>query len=363
MKNPTLLVVLAGIIVSMILPVDQSVKIIFIFSILIGYLFLKRGYLFVALGSFFLNKKGDKNEQRAWNLYNKGWKAGLAPSYVLMLGNLFVQRGDVETALEIYDMIIAKGKKNNVAYNKISKSTKVSRSMALWILGKEEEAIDTLFKVLKSGYIDANLAINLGTYLIESERLDEAQNLIEEARTQIQEVSGMIDNRGHLLFLTGALLEADILYNEFLSDKKPTFPEAYVHAGEVKMALGKYSKAASYFAKALTYPFYQTSTIEKSEVERLLGEVRDLENVDIDEKDADEEDLEASLYDFDLFDDDDEIDTSLSDDDDLEPNIELDDLDYRDEEDDEVFIDPDDFSSLESELYDANEDDIKEKHS
>jgi tetratricopeptide (TPR) repeat protein len=362
MKNPTLLVVLAAIIVSMILPVSQSIKTIIVIIILLGFLFLKRGYLFVALGSFFLNKKGDINEKRAWKLYSKGWKAGLAPSYILMLGNLFVQRGDVTTALEIYDMIIAKGEKDRVAYKNIEKSAKVSRSMALWILGKEEEAIDTLFKVKESGYIDANLAINLGTYLIESERLDEAQSFIDEARTQIQEVGGMIDNRGHLLFLTGALLEAEILYDEFLKNKKPTFPEAYVHAGEVKMALGKYSKAASYFAKALTFPFYQTSTIEKSEVERLLGEVKDLENVDVDEKDSEDEDLEASLYDFDLFDDD--IDTELSDEDDeVEPNIELDDFDYRDDEDDEVLVDPDDYSSLESQLYDENEEDIKDKHS
>lgn len=363
MKNPTLLVVLAAIIVSMILPVSQSVKMILIIAILCGFIFLKRGYIYVALGSLFLNKKGPKNEKRAWKLYNKGWKAGLAPSYVLMLGNLFVQRGDVLTALEIYDMIIKKGEKGYASYKEIAKSASVSRSMALWILGKEEEAIDTLYKVKSSGYIDANLAINLGTYLIDAERLDEAHELIEESRTLIQEVSGMIDNRGHLLFLTGSLLEAEILYDEFLKDKKPTFPESYVHAGEVKMALGKYSKAGSYFAKALTFPFYQTSTIEKSEVERLLGEVRDLENVDVDEKDADEEDLEASLYDFDLFDDEEDVYTELDDDDESEPNIELDEFDYRDEEDDEVFIDPDDYSPLENEMFDQNEEDIKENHS
>ncbi len=57
MKNPTLLVVLAAIIVSMILPVSQSIKTIIVIIILLGFLFLKRGYLFVALGSFFLNKK------------------------------------------------------------------------------------------------------------------------------------------------------------------------------------------------------------------------------------------------------------------------------------------------------------------
>ncbi len=362
MKNPTLLVLLAAIIVSMILPVSQSVKIILVIGILSGFIFLKRGYIFVAFGSLFLNKKGEKNEKRAWRFYTKGYKAGLAPSYLLMLGNLFVQRGDVHTALEIYDTIILKGEKGHVAYKEIAKSASVSRSMALWILGKEEEAIDTLYKVKASGYIDANLAINLGTYLIESERLDEAKELIDEAREQIQEVGGMIDNRGHLLFLTGSLLEAEILYDNFLKEKKPTFPESYVHAGEVKMALGKYGKAASYFAKALTFPFYQTSTVEKSEVERLLGEVKDLENIDIDEKDELEEDLEASLYDFDLFDDEDDVHTELDDDDEIEPNIELDDFDYRDEEDDEVIIDPDDYSPLENEMFDQNEDYRKESN-
>ncbi len=358
MKNPTLLVVLIAIIIIVMIPVSQSVKSVLVALVLLGFLFLKRGYFFVALGSFLLNKKGERSQASAWKLYNKAWRAGLAPNYVLMLGNLFVQRGDVDIALEIYDMIIEKGEKNNAKYKEISKSARVSRSMALWILGKEEEAIDSLFKVKESGYLDANLAINLGTYLIESERLDEAEVFIEECRSSIQEVGGMIDNRGHLLFLTGALLEAEVLYNEFIKDKSPTFPEAYVHAGEVKMALGKYSKASFYFEKALTYPFYQTSTITKSEVERLFGEVKDLENVDVDEKDSIEEDLESSLYENDLFDDED-IDTSLGEYDDEEPNIELDELDYRDEEDDEVFVDPDDYSPLESELYDEQEEEVK----
>ncbi|NCB01267.1 MAG: APC family permease [Spirochaetia bacterium] len=362
MKNPTLLVVLAAIIIIVLLPVAQSSKQVLVLFVVLAFIFLKRGYLLVALGSFFLNRKGENNEKRAWQLYNRGWKAGLAPNYVLMLGNLFVQRGDVNTALEIYDMILRKAEKNQSKYKEVANSTKVSRSMALWILGKQEEAIDNLIKVRDSGYIDVNLAINLGTYLIESERLDEAQTFIDETRAAVKEVGGMIDNRGHLLFITGALLEADVLYNEFLKESNPTFPEAYVHAGEVKMALGKYSKAATYFEKALTFPFYQTSTITKSEIERLLGEVRDLENVDIDEKDPIEADLESSLYDADLFDDDD-IDTSISDDDELEPNIELDDLDYRDEEDDEVYIDPDDFSPLESELYDEQDEEGSEKKS
>ncbi len=359
MKNPTLLIVLAAIIIVVILPVSQIVKSLMVFLIILMFIFLKRGYLYVALASFFLNKEDERNKSRAWKLYEKGWKAGIAPNYTVMLGNLFVQRGDASIAKAIFEEVISKGEAKKGKYAEVLNSAKVSNSMALWVLGKEDEAIKSLQELKDQGYIDANLAVNLGSYLLDLNRLDEMESFMDEYSEVLKESSGMIDNRGYYLFLRGSLLDSEALYDTFISDSAPKFPEAYMHAGLVKMALGKYSQATTFFEKSLTFPFYQTSTITKEEVEKLLHEVEGLENIDVDEKDPDQEILEASLYEDDMFEDETPYTEIDDDEEDIEPNIELDDFDYADDEESEVIIDPDEFSPLESQLYDEQDDENK----
>ncbi|MDC7244299.1 MAG: hypothetical protein PQJ47_00135 [Sphaerochaetaceae bacterium] len=359
MKNPTLLIVLIAIIIVAILPVSQIVKSLLIALIIILFLYLKRGYVYVALGSYYLNKDGDENKRRAWSLYEKGWKANIAPNYTVMLGNLFVQRGDSRIAKEIFEDVIRKSEAKKGKYGEVLKSAKVSYSMALWVTGEKEEAIRSLQKVKDEGYFDANLAVNLGAYLLDSGRLDEMENFMEEYGRVLKESSGMIDNRGHYLYLRGSLLEAENLYNTFIPETSPKFPEAYMHAGLVKMALGKYSQAASLFEKALTFPFYQTSTITEDEVRKLLNDVENMENADVDEKDIDQELLEASLYEDDMFEDETPYTDIDDDEEEIEPNIELDEFDYDDEEESEVIVDPEEFSPLESQLYDEQDDESK----
>jgi len=359
MKNPTLLIVLLAVIIVVILPVAQIVKSILVALIVMSFIYLKRGYIFVALGSFFLNKEGEENKKKAWMFYEKGWKANIAPNYTVMLGNLFVQRGDARVAKEIIDDVIKKGEAKKGKYGEVLNSARISSSMALWVLGEEDKAIETLQKLTKDGYLDANLAVNLGAYLLDHQRLDEMENFMVEYNKVLKESNGMTDNRGYYLYLRGSLLESEELYTSFIPEKSPKFPEAYLHAGLVKIALGKYSQAASLFKKALSFPFYQTSTITKEEVQRLLDDVEGLENIDVDEKDIDQEILEASLYEDDMFEDESPYTEVDEDEEEIEPNIELDEFDYDDEEESEVIVDPDEYSPLESQLYDEQEDDSK----
>jgi tetratricopeptide (TPR) repeat protein len=335
------------------------VKFLLVLFVLVAFIFFKRGYLYVALASFFLNKDGEKNSRRSWTFYEKGWRAGIAPNYTVMLGNLFVQRGDAKIAKEIFDDVIQKGEAKKRKFAEVLNSAKVSRSMSLWVLGDKNEAVSELQALKDEGYMDANLAVNLGSYLLDQNRLDEMETFIDESCKILKETGGMIDNRGHYLYLRGTLLEAEALYTSLIKENEPKFPEAYMHAGLVKMALGKYSQATTLFEKSLTFPFYQTATITKEEVEKLLQEVEGLENVDVDEKDSEQEMLEASLYEDDMFDDETPYTEIDEDEDELEPNIELDDIDYADEEESEVIIDPDEFSPLESQLYDEQDDESK----
>lgn len=360
MKNPTLLVAAAIILVIVFTPVAQSVKITLILLLLIITLYLKRGYIFVALGSRALNGR-NPNEAKAWRYYTMGWKAGLPPSYTIMLGNLFVQRGDPTVALEIFDSVIAKQQRRQKD-GEIIASAKISRSMALWVLGKRDEAIDSLQELRAQGRMDKNLIVNLVSYLLDENRLAEAKDVIEEAAEHLDETPGMVDNRGHYMFLTGSLLEARKIYDTLISDGTPRFPEAYVHAAQVKIALKNHKTAALLLEKALECPFYKTSTVTKEEVTQLLEEQYGLFDSDVGGDDLIEDVLERTLYDNDMFDEE-SPNTDLTEDDDVEPNIELAPEDYIDEDESEIEIDSEDISELESELfdddYDEEEDDKK----
>ncbi|WP_422478012.1 tetratricopeptide repeat protein [Pleomorphochaeta sp. DL1XJH-081] len=360
MKNPTLLAFLVAIIGIMILPVAQSVRLLLIILIFAGFIYWKRGYILVALGSRALSAK-QPDAEKAWRLYLKAWKAGLPANYTIMLGNLFVQRGDKEIALQIYDSVLEKERGKRQPDGEIIISARIARTMALWVLDRRNEAIDELQTVYDEGRRDKTLLINLGTYLLADDRLDAASALLDECEQLIDQSPGLTDNKGLYLLKTGALVEAHQLYEELLSRDDIRFPEAYVHAAKVMIALGKMRKARTYLQQSLEREFFRTSTVSRDEVEQLLEELekRPDSKDDVDDDDVDDE-LVSTLYENDLFDDS-LPNTEVDEDDDLEPNIELDAEDY-DDNDPEVNIEADEEPSVESALFDDDFDDGDEEH-
>jgi len=353
MKNPTLLALIVAIFGILLLPFTQSVKVLLVLIAVAVVLYIRRGYILVALGSRALNAKPPQ-EDRAWRYYRQAWKAGLPAHYTVMLGNLFVQRGDPSIALEIYDSVIAKEQKKRIPEGDIIVSGRISRTMALWALDRGDEAIEELKTLYEEGRRDKSLLINLGTYLLASERLDEARDFLEECSDLIAESPGMTDNQGLYLLKTGALLEAKEVYDTLLSGEGPRFPEAYVHAGQVMLALGKNRRAYALFEQALEKEFFKTASVTREMVEQMMEELRSNPNTKAEDDDVDAE-ITASLYETDLFDDS-VPNTEVDEDDEIEPNIELDPEDYDDEEDPEVHVDEDDIS-VESLLFDHDDDD------
>lgn len=358
MKNPTLLVVVAAILGIMLLPVAQGARMASIILLFLVLIFLKRGYIFIALGSRALNAK-EPDEAKAWRLYEQGWKAGLPSNYTVMLGNLYVQRGDAAVALAIYESVVTKEQRRRTGGDRtIVSAARVGKSMALWVLDRKSEAIEVLENLRGEGLLDKNIAVNLGNYLLASGRLEEAGKLINEAFEQVPESLGMTDNRGYYLYLSGDVSEADKLYRKLLDEGSVKFPEAYVHAAQVAIALGQAPRAIGLLKEALARPFYQTSTISRAEVEQLLMQARSSESAD-DEQPEDEE-FTSVLYEDDLFEES-VPNTDLDDDDELEPNIELDPEDYEDEEDPGFDMELDEDDILESALFaDEYEDDEEE---
>lgn len=199
------------------------------------------------------------------------------------------------------------------------------------------------------------------------------------------------------------------MYEELTEERKPKFPEAYVHAAQVKIHFGEYEDAIDLLERALGQKFVLTAGVSADIVEGMLDDLRDpalrkqtaaaidagarivaaggapssavldsavgtgasvggaaapaLRLVEASEaEEADDElsvdddgptDEEMGLVCDDYTEDDDEPDTTVDDDDDREPNTDLDDDDYLDDDDD-------DDSEDEDVLYDLDDDDDRE---
>jgi len=312
------------------------------------FLYLKRGYFYVVLAT----KTWDKDEQRAWRLYHRGWKAGLEPKYKVMLGNLFSQRGNASEAVEVFDSVIKRGKLLKLKEPQLLANAKISKSMALWVLNEREAAISLLQELYGEGWLDKNLAVNLGSYLLEEGRLKEAKVVLKETSNALTESAGMLDNRGYYLYLTKAYHEAQRLYDALIIDEEPNFPEAYYHAALVKIALAKHRTAVVLLRRALACPIHKTSTVSAEQINDLLEKQRPLVDSDVGEHEFLEDVLERALYEEEVSDEDEET-VEAADEGEGSVDIEIDfDEDYHDDSDGVSSVEIENFSPLESRLFD-----------
>lgn len=344
-KNVSTVATIIAVLVTLMLPIAQSAKVGLVVVVLGVLLYLKRGYVLVALASRAMNAK-TPDEAKAWRLYEQGWKAGLAPKYTVMLANLFLQRGDAAVALRMLEALVEKERRRKKPDGNLIASALTSQSMALWVTGRTGEAIEVLQSVRSDGKGDKNLYINLGSYLLEKGRLAEAEKVILEGAKAMPETPGMLDNRAWLLLETGRLQEAERIFDTLIADSKPRFPEAFVHAAMVKVALGKFEKARELYREALDKPFYRTTGYSKESIQRSLQAIEGRPDDAAASRPSAVDTIdwfEAHQYDDeDLFDDERDPDTSLSEEEESDPDIELDEEDYRDnfpevEEDSEHF--------------------------
>jgi tetratricopeptide (TPR) repeat protein len=345
MKNTPLLILGALLVVILLIPISYTIRLLLFCLLAIAFIYLKRGYLYVALGSRILNGKS-KRQEKAWTYYEKGWKAGIGSPYAVMLGNLYLQSNDASLAIKIFDSVIEKESDSTLVTN-----ARLGRAMAQWVLGEKEQAVKRMKKLYKEGILNKNLLINLIGYKLYLGHLKEAKELIEIAQKEFAESLGMIDNRAYYLFLTGDIVQAKKLYKKLIEEGKPKFPEAYYHGALVELALGNEKEAKELLETSLQFPFYQTSTITKDEVENFLLQVKG---------EVVEQQLSFVLYDEDLFEDEQQtFDSEELEDLELSPVLDLEDY-YDDEEHPEIELEQDELSILESSLFEDEYDDEDE---
>ncbi|MDY4611754.1 MAG: tetratricopeptide repeat protein [Sphaerochaetaceae bacterium] len=262
------------VVVVCVLPIPVWSRVLLIVVLAAAFAYWRRSIIFFLLGNRKLvgnEKKGTAPDlEKAWGWYRRAWDAHIRLDYAAIIASTFIQRGDARYGKEILESVIMKSHGTD-----LEKSSKVALSMAYWRLDDLQGAIDVLEEVRKEGYSDKNLYVNLGTYLLEKGDYKRARKINDEAKKLGPESPGITDNRGWYYIATGDWDNAKKLYEELTEDRKPKFPEAYVHAAQVKVHFGKYEDAVDLLERALGQRFVLTAGVSAETIEGMLDDLRD----------------------------------------------------------------------------------------
>lgn len=272
-KNLLLWISLLVTVIIFTLQIPTSSKIILLGLFILGIIYIKRSVFSYIKANKKITSENPQDWDNAWPLYRKAIKAGLQKSFVVTAASMFLQRGDAAEGKAILENYLASSKGKDPNLDNIAKTMV---SMAYWMEGDLPKALETVQEVYASGYRDKNLFINYTTYALENGDLAKAKALIEESGEMGKTSPGIADNLGWLYILYGKWEQADALFTE-LVQKKPRFPEPYVHYAQVLLHYGEVQEAIAMLKTALASRFSNTSGMKQAYIQQLLDSLQDEE--------------------------------------------------------------------------------------
>ncbi len=272
MSDPSTILFVAMAVV-LVLPLDGKLKTIAIILLSLAVFFFKRPSLkFARAARRILNGKGD--QAKNWSNLEKATKMGLPDQQLMTAASIFIQRGDYHKGGEILDSYLHKTPKKQMSEKAMKAreswiaTARTMRSMVYWLDGDLDGAIKEMKGVHDKGSKNQNVFINYGTYLLEKGDLETAKQIIDEASETEIHSNGLKDNHGWYCILCGKWKEAEEVYLD-LHEKKPSFPEAFVHFAQVRIHQGKIGEALSLLQKAQECKFTQTSGMKLETIKQL----------------------------------------------------------------------------------------------
>ncbi len=272
-KNLGLWLTLLIVVIIFTLPIPTYSKYLLVALLLGGLLYWKRALILYIRANKKITSTNEKDWELAWPLYRKAMRSGLLPTFKVTAASMFLQRGDEQEGKQIIEEYLASTKGRDETLDKVAKTMV---SMAYWMEGDLDKAIKTVDEVYQSGYRDKNLFINYTTYALEKGDLAKAEELMAESGNLETTSPGIRDNRGWIHLIKGEWQEAGELYRE-LVDRKPRFPEPYVHYAQVKIHFGLVGEAMDLLELALGARYSNTSGMKKETIEKMLSLLKDPE--------------------------------------------------------------------------------------
>lgn len=226
------------------LPIPSFLKVIGIILISFVIIYVNRSLFYFIMGNRNYMSKKTENKEKTWQYYRKAYNANLIDKYKITMASILIQKDDFTFGGKILDSIIDKSKDKDLV-----KRAKIQKSMVYQLNNEIDNAIKILEDVKAEGYNDKNLMINLGTYVLYKGDLNKASRLIHEAKEEEKTSSGIADNHGWYLILKEKWEEAYKIYLDVL-ERKPRFPDPYVHAAQVFLHYNNVEKAIECLTEA-----------------------------------------------------------------------------------------------------------------
>ncbi len=238
-----------------------------IFAVLLGivliYIFITKNYITkVVKGS-----KAYKNEDydTALKYYRKAVQAknvsgSIISGYLLME----LKKGDIKKAEKYVNDNLTNRSFNSRDYSDLL----LCNSIILWKVNKHSEAID----LLKSNLADNRSTVlyeTLSSYLLISQRLDEAKEVIEEGLEFNDSSKVLKSNHGEYMYLSGDENNAFEIF-KLLVTEEVNFMEPYYYTGICFKKNKNYSEATNMFNQALNKNDSLVSFVTRSHVEKAL---------------------------------------------------------------------------------------------
>jgi len=250
------------------LPIPGYIKAILIILISFTILYVNRSmYYFIIANRNYMNKKKE-NKEKTWQYYRKAFDANLIDKYKLTMASILIQKNDYNFGGEILDSVINKSKDK-----KLIKLAKIQKSMVFQLNGQIDEAIEILESVRNEGYCDKNLMINLGTYVLYQNDLKKAKALIKDTKEEEKTSSGIADNHGWYCILNNKWDEAYTIYLDIL-DRKPRFPDPYVHAAQVFLHYNNVEKALECLNEAVSKTWTNTIFFKQDILNKIIEDLK-----------------------------------------------------------------------------------------
>ena len=227
------------------LPIPGYVKLIAIILISATIIYINRSLFYFIMGNRNYMSKKSENKDKTWEYYRKAYNANLIDKYKVTMASILIQRNDYNFGGIILDSVIKNSKDKNLVNH-----AKIQKSMVFQLNEEIDKSIEILEEVKNSGYNDKNLMINLGTYLLYNNDLEKAKDLVKESVNEEKTSSGILDNHGWFYMLNDNWEEAYRIYLDIL-ERKPRFPDPYVHAAQVFLHYRNVEKAIECLNEAI----------------------------------------------------------------------------------------------------------------
>ncbi len=251
------------------LPLPRELKLIGIFAITFGIIYVNRSLFYFIQGNrHYMNKKKE-DKSKTWDYYRKAYETGLVDKYKITMASILIQKNDHNFGGEILDSIISNARDETLVKRAI-----IAKSMVYQINGDVDKSIEILEDVKDGGYSDIYLMINLQTYVLYQNDLKKAKELIKETLDEKKTVIGIADNHGWYYILTGQWEKAYHIYIDVI-ERKPHSPDPYVHAAQVYLHYNNKEKAIELLKEASNKTWYNTIIFDRDIINSF---VKDLES-------------------------------------------------------------------------------------